>query len=432
MKTVIIGAGITGLSTAYHLKKNYVIFEKEDIAGGLCRSIKKDGFIFDYTGHFLHLHTDYGKKFISKLMDDNLIKIERNAYIYSNNVFTKYPFQINLYGLPKKIIKECIVDYIISYFCHKNNNSEFISFKEWIINNFGYGLYKHFFLPYNRKLFLIPLNRLNANCMKQFIPKPNPDNQLEILLGAVTDYQKKFGYNAHFFYPRVGGIGSLINELQKKVNNLYLNSRIDKINFKKKYIVVNNKKIRYNYLISTIPLNELLLIIEDLPDKLHKFINKFDWNSIYCINIGIKRKNILKNKHWIYFPEKKFIFYRVGIYSNICKTLVPYNNSSIYVEVSTRKNKIFNTNRIIENVIKDLIKCKILMDSSDIEIINILNIPYGYVIHYIDTNSILKSIMEFLNKNNIYSIGRYGAWKYSYMEESILDGKAIAEKIQNG
>ena len=65
-KIVIAGAGLTGLSTAYHLEKNkfddFEIYEKENEVGGLCRSVKQDGFTFDYTGHLLHINDIYFEK----------------------------------------------------------------------------------------------------------------------------------------------------------------------------------------------------------------------------------------------------------------------------------------------------------------------------------------------------------------------------------
>ena len=48
-----MGAGLAGLSTAWHLQKKGIdcrIFEKEPEVGGLCRSRRFDGFIFDYSG----------------------------------------------------------------------------------------------------------------------------------------------------------------------------------------------------------------------------------------------------------------------------------------------------------------------------------------------------------------------------------------------
>jgi len=80
---VILGAGLSGLSAAFHLKaKEYQIFEKEAEAGGLCRSVVDDGFTFDHTGHLLHLSHPYTQKLLTELLPERLIKHQRRSAIY--------------------------------------------------------------------------------------------------------------------------------------------------------------------------------------------------------------------------------------------------------------------------------------------------------------------------------------------------------------
>lgn len=55
MNITILGAGISGISAAYHLGlngKHCVIFEKSDDWGGLCGNFNINGFRFD---KFVHL-----------------------------------------------------------------------------------------------------------------------------------------------------------------------------------------------------------------------------------------------------------------------------------------------------------------------------------------------------------------------------------------
>src|SRR5438552_18680014 len=100
VRTLILGGGMSGLSCAYHLKSDYLLVEKSDEPGGLSRSIKQDGFVFDHTGHLLHLHRPGSLELIRKLLGDNLDERKRDARIYSHNTDTPYPFQANLYGMP--------------------------------------------------------------------------------------------------------------------------------------------------------------------------------------------------------------------------------------------------------------------------------------------------------------------------------------------
>ncbi|GAH55322.1 unnamed protein product, partial [marine sediment metagenome] len=105
-KFVILGAGITGLSTAYYLKKKYFLAEKEAKIGGLSGSIERNGYIFDYAEHFLRIPDKSTELFFKKLMGDNIFSQELISSIYFKNKFISYPFQENLRDLdPKELIK---------------------------------------------------------------------------------------------------------------------------------------------------------------------------------------------------------------------------------------------------------------------------------------------------------------------------------------
>jgi protoporphyrinogen oxidase len=58
VRTLIVGAGVTGLATAAALSErgddDYVVLEADREIGGWCKTVKKEGFVWDYSGHFFH------------------------------------------------------------------------------------------------------------------------------------------------------------------------------------------------------------------------------------------------------------------------------------------------------------------------------------------------------------------------------------------
>ncbi|MEO0293125.1 MAG: FAD-dependent oxidoreductase [candidate division WOR-3 bacterium] len=410
---VILGAGITGLSIAYHLKERncrFIIIEKEKEPGGLCRNINIDGYVFNYTGHFLHCRTIYVENLIKKLLP-NIRLIKRNSYVYLYKRLIPYPIQLNIQYLP-------ILSRIKSSIWFTLRNKKKIqNLEDWFISNFGKGLYEIFFLPYNEKLWRYPIREITPNFLVNYVPKEKPSSSQEV------------GYNAKFFYPPEG-IGELISSFSKGIE--FVKGEVKKID--KNYVYLDSKKIKYEKLISTIPLPELLKMFYRRKIKLKE---KLIWNSVLCLNIGIKGEilppgelhniNFEPSKfHWIYFPEREIPFYRVGSLSNVYRELAPKGCSSLWVEISYRdKNP---SKKIIEIVIKNLEEIG-MIKREKIDIVSKVEIPYAYPIYNKSRENILREIKEFLENYNITLAGRFGKWEYSYMEESILEGKRIAENL---
>jgi len=442
VKNLIIGAGITGLSTAFHLKdKNYLLIEKEKRPGGLCRSEKQGGFTYDYTGHLLHIKNEYVKKLIFKLLSGNIASRARNAAIYSNNVFTRYPFQANLYGLPQKIIAECIESFIKSKLTTPYSLLPTPCFYDWCLQTFGEGISKYFMIPYNEKLWQTDTRELTTRWMGRYVPQPSLE---EVIRGAYNDNKKLFGYNANFYYPMRGGIQTLIDGISKKVENIETSVNVKSIDIKKKIVLTDKGVYGYKNLVSTIPLPVLVSLIKNLPADVKKSAWKLKWTSVLDINIGISRAETA-GRHWIYFPENKYVFYRVGYYNNFSKGLCPKNTFSMYVEVAyppdsparqlsgERRAGIdgkTNKENVFKKAVSDLKKAGILKSNDKIISKCLLDIPYAYVVYDKNKEPAFEKISGFLKKHSVRTTGRYGGWKYSTMEDAILEGMETAKLLK--
>jgi protoporphyrinogen oxidase len=432
---LIVGAGIAGLSTAYHLRnEDYHIYEKEGEVGGLCRSFKKDGFTFDFTGHLLHLRSEYASKLLEKLLPDRLKTHFRRASIYSKSVFTPYPFQANLYGLPKEVIKECVVGFVEAkeareelYKIGANNaNDSGISFKDWIVNTFGSGIANHFMIPYNEKMWKSDLSEVSSEWVDWSIPVPRLD---EVIAGALGIENPRMGYSAQFLYPEKEGIEILPRAFLPHVNNINYNRKLTAVDLHEKRVWFDdNSSIEYDRLVSTIPLPELLDSIENLPQSISELRHTLRHISVLNVNLGIEARTV-SDQHWIYFPEKEIPFYRVGLYTNFSSELAPAKCSSLYVEVSYLPGDSLNQPDALERVYDGLKACGLLKNKDHIIVENIIDIPYAYVIHDDSRCKNLPKIMDYLNKHDIFSIGRYGGWQYMSMEDALLQGKELAESI---
>ncbi|MEW6089020.1 MAG: FAD-dependent oxidoreductase [bacterium] len=421
---VILGAGLTGLSTAYHLNKDYHIFEKENEVGGLCRSYRVDGFTFDYTGHLLFLKNPLIKKLVVDLIGDNLIKHQRKSWVYLKNQLIKFPFQANFGSLPDSIAKECLGDFIFTYGYNQGKN--YTNLLKWLENRFGKGLTGCFLRPYNQKMWKVPLSGITLDWVDKFIPQPDLN---EVIDGVLDIGQKRYGYNTEFFYPKKGGIFSLPLAFKKGVKNLHLDEEVSEIFLGKKLIrFKSGNEVLFSRIVSTIPLPELLEIIKDIPVEIKSKAKDLQYTSVYNINLGVDKK-CGPGVHWIYLPEKRYPFYRFGFGSKFSKFMAPEGRSSIYVEISYSPGKPFNKKGMLANTIEKLTELKVISNKIDINVVKILDIKYAYIIYNLARQRYLKSILDYLESQGIFSCGRYGAWEYSSMNDAIYCGMNIAKKI---
>ena len=432
---LILGGGLAGLSAAHHLGgrgvRSRLVVEAKERVGGTAGSVKTaNGFTFDYTGHLLHLHDAYGKAFILDLLKDNHASHERKAWIYSQGAYTRYPFQANTKGLPAATVAECVAGFLETV--HRPRplaqNPDFLS---WSRATFGDGITRRFMRPYNEKLWRTPLHKLTTEWQGRFVPKPSPS---EVVYGALAEQNTLFGYNATFRYPVRGGIQTLPDALADRLEPgvVRTESPVTAIDLCEKVAEVKGLgQVRYQRLINTMPLNQFLDLATPLPAEVKAARKNLRWNTVWNLNLGIDRPAPV-DKHWIYYPEKSFPFYRVGYSSNFSPNLAPEGHAALYLEAARPGGARVDRDALEAAMIKGLRVAGLLRRSDEISAKVWMPVPVGYVVYDRARTPAVTTIFRHLHSLGVESIGRYGGWKYSFMEETILDGKRCAERLTGG
>lgn len=418
-KYLIIGAGISGLTFANYIKDNYIIIEKENEVGGYCRTIKKGDFIWDYAGHFFHFNTEeFKNKFLSKISKDDIIYNEKCTKIIYKDKIIDFPFQTNIHELDKEEFIDCLYDLF-----NKEEKDKYDNFLDMLYAKFGKSITEKFLKPYNEKLYAVDLKELDVDAMGRFFPYAN----IKDIINNMKEH-KVNSYNNTFLYPK-NGAGSFINILYEELdkNKILLNTSITKIDEDQKIAYLSNgNKVEYEYIINTIPLNKFLLLFNNY-NELQK---KLSYNKVLVFNLGFNKKSEKFTKeHWLYIPDKNINFYRCGFYNNI----LGQEKLSMYIEIGYNKNDNIAKEEIdkqLKLTLNNLLKLNIIDENTKLEeYVSIIMDP-AYVHINTETTKEIDELKEKLSNNNIYTIGRYGAWIYNSMEDSMLKAKELAEKLQ--
>jgi protoporphyrinogen oxidase len=420
----ILGGGLTGLSASLYLGRagvSHRAFERQALAGGHAVTVEEQGFRFDRTGHLLHLRDPEMRALAGELLPDSSYrKIRRQSAVYSHGVYTRYPFQANTFGLPPQVAYECLSGFIAAHFNTEPREPK--SFEEFCQKHFGPGISKHFMLPYNARLWGVAPSEVTHEWCQRFVPLP----QLEdVLRGAVGAPGPELGYNASFLYPELG-MGTFAAALAQKTS-IELSRAPRSIDLERRVLVFDDEEVPFDVLVSTIPLPALLKLLPALPADVAAAATRLRSTRLHYFDLGLRVPNP-NPYHWIYVPEDKYPFYRVGCYSHFSDKLAPPGKSSLYVELVERRAP--SPERILPVVVQALRELGLLRSEQDIELWRLRTLDPAYVIYDHHYRAALDVIEPYLAERRIISTGRYGAWNYSSMEDALLMGRDAARRAE--
>jgi UDP-galactopyranose mutase len=473
--TIVAGAGPTGLSAAYHVGEDCILLERNSKVGGWCRSIEKEGFTFDYAGHIMFSGDPYVHELYRMLLGNNVHWQDREAWIYSKNVYTRYPFQGSLYGLPPDVIKECIVGAIEARFGplktpngHQSNGrangashngstcdshikdccadgilessaplSESLhsgghqtkprNFEEFIYQVWGAGIARHFAIPYNRKLWSVPLSEMETSWLGGRVPLPDLEEMIE---GALSPSPKPMGPNARFGYPLRGGFQALMEGwLPLLKGELRLNTEIVDVSPSRHRVTLSDgSELAYERLISTMPLPVLIRQIgERAPAAVRAAAGRLRNVSVRCVHLGVGRER-LTDKHWIYYPEDT-VFHRIFVQGNASPYCNPPGGFGLTCEITYSPYKPLpcEGDDLIKTCIEDCHRVGIFTPDDPVWVTAQCDLPYAYVVYDHARAASVGTIREWLESVNIIPAGRYSEWEYYNSDHAFRAGRKAAE-----
>ena len=416
----IIGGGWAGLLSAFEIRRRdshaeIEILEKSSSGnlGGLLRTETIDGFTYDIGGpHILFSKNKTTLELLLNILGDNWKQMERKNFIHFEGNLIPYPFENGIYMMPAEDRAKIGLGIIENLFKLKMDKGWIPnSFYDWIYGIFGSEMGTRYLEPYNRKIWKRDLKDFDASWV--FTPGRLPLPELRDIVFSVSGLPT-VGYKeqAYFYYPKIGGIQSLYNALLEKVKaeGSILIPDFAAIKLERKGTgkwVLNGKK-EFDRIISTLPLEELLRIM-DAPTGMIEFASKLTHNRVIVIGFALNQP--APDRIALYVPQDDVVFHRYTWMSNLVSG-PPVGKSNLIVEVTVPQDKPFDLPKLIEMAAEGLLKIGIIKDKSVIIHSRAWVHEYGYPVYMKGHNEIRASIMEYLDSMGIKSVGRWGSWHY--------------------
>lgn len=415
VETLIIGAGISGLATAAALGKgsDLVVLERDAEIGGYCKTVRQDGFVWDYSGHFFHFkNRDIEAWLRARMPGQNIRSVEKKSFVSLKGKQIDFPFQKNIHQLPQQDFIDCLHDLYFARAPGMPQQPEG-NFKEMLYARFGRSIAEKFLIPYNEKLYATDLSTLDRDAMGRFFPHAELTDIIRNMKQA-----DNATYNAHFTYPEGGAIEyvkAIASEVEPSA--IHLNEGVESIDLARKIVRTTKGEYRFERLVTSAPFPTLLKLC-GLPVD-----DTYTWNQVLVFNLGFDSKGP-RETHWVYFPDRSLAFYRIGFYDNI----FDHPRMSLYVELGYPRNAKVDVAAAREQVLEGLKREGVITTQKLISEHSVLMNP-AYVHITSKSNSEVARVKAELAKSGVYSIGRYGSWTYCSIEDNIIEARALVAGI---
>ncbi len=423
MSNYILGGGMTGLAAG--IASGLAIFEAVEAPGGICSSYyvrpndkerlsqpTKDDEVYRFEiggGHWIFGGDPTILQFMRSLTPLKSYARRSSVYFREQNLYVPYPLQNHLRYLNPEVAAHSLAE-----MAHPKGKMP-QTMEQWLEKSFGATLCEKFFYPFH-ELY-------TAGLYKKIAPQDaykSPVNLSLAIRGALEE-TPSVGYNTTFVYP-AEGLNVLAQRMAERCDIRY-NKRVMQIDVQQKKIAfADGSSVIYDKLLSTLPLNRMLemtgLDVEVVSDP---------YTAVLVLNIGAMRGDRCPEDHWLYNPDAKSGFHRVGFYSNVDPSFLPKSSRekgdrvSIYVEraylggVKPTETEIAQYSQAVVKELQDwgYIGEAEVVDPTWIDVAYTWSLPGA---------SWQQKAMKVLEDNDIYPIGRYARWIFQGIAASLEDG----------
>ena len=294
----------------------------------------------------------------------------------------------------------------------------------------GAGVAKHFAIPYNRKLWAVPLNEIETSWLGGRVPLPDLEEMID---GALRPVPKPVGPNARFGYPLRGGFQALMDGFLPLLRGeLELNARVTEVHPSKHQLVLaDGRRFVYDQLVSTMPLPRLVRMTgTEAPRSVRDAAEKLRHVSVRCVNLGVARSDVTE-KHWVYYPEDT-VFHRIFMQGNASPHCNAPGGFGLTCEITYSPSKPLpcSGDELIDLCIADCIRTGLLRPDDRIIARNEIDMPYAYVVYDHERLQNFRVIDDWCARHDIILAGRYSEWQYYNSDHAFLAGRKAAQRAR--
>ncbi len=453
VKVLSVRAGPGGLGAALELVENgqegFLVVDPGKEAGGWATSrMTEEGFTFDFGGHVLFPHKHYAR--FSELLDGLGLSWARSRPergVQTEGRFLPYPAQRNLHRLPMRKLAAAVGSVKLHRRRIGNKPGDVEAMEG---GDMGSYLHAHFG-PYVTKLLMEPLNR------KQWAHAPESltnvwarhrsgsstrnvaDMNLKKTLRNWVSGKDDPGWqkDTRVAYPEKGGSGAIWASVAKAIpaGKMLLGVKVEAVSLENKTARLSNgETVRWERMVSTMPLDTLLTSIEGRPE-LHAQSKRFVKARSRLFGFGIKGEMPARYRglHSCQVTDADVPFWRMNFPMTVSEGNGPEGCYSVLCEVSEPGGEPAMSDSVLRGKVEASLFRMGLIGKPGQKIISRweYRIEHGYPVPFLERDALLAEVQPVLEAAEVYSRGRFGAWRYeiSNQDHAFMQGVEVVRRI---
>lgn len=418
---VVLGAGIAGISAAYHLQKMGLqvrVYEANCQAGGLLDNFSIEGFRFDNAVHLSFASEPEVREVFDKTP---YFAHPAISWCWDNTHWLKHPVQNNMFPLGVKERVEMIAGLLA------RPDIEVVNYHGWLVYQYGEIIATRWQLPYTTKYWTVAAEELGVGWIGNRVRRADVR---EVLYGAFTSETPSYYYATEMRYPKKGGYRSFIEPMIAQLDIGY-NHRVSEIYLAKKQISFGNGKlVNFDVLINTMPLPELIKIIDEVPDEVRAAAATLFATSVDLISVAFNKVDVQPHL-WFYIYDEDIFAARAYSPSIKSPDNVPDGCSSLQFEIysSPRKPQVHSPDEMKKNTMMALKKMGLVKSEDEVLFMHHKQLAWGNVVFDLGMEERRAIVRSWLEKVGIKTAGRFGEWDYLWSNQAFMSGLKAAKTI---
>ena len=451
MDCVVIGAGPAGLTAAWELTRlgrRSIVFEQDDVVGGISRTCTYKGYRFDIGGHRFFTKVELVQRLWEEILADEFLVRPRLSRIYYGGKFFDYPLKpVNaLLGLgPVEAVRIGTSWVWAQLFPSREERT----FEQWVSNRFGRRLFEIFFKGYTEKVWGMPCSEISADFASQRIKNLDLAAALKnMLLGAGSSGgQVITTLIERFHYPRHGpgqmwecaqrrlaekGVETLLRASVTRLRHEGGRVRSARVRFADG----TEREVEAEHFLSSMPIRTLLHSLDPAPPPaVLEAAASLRYRDFLTVGLIVDREELFPD-NWIYVHSDAVQLGRIQNFKNWSPEMVPDpSKTSLGLEYFVQEGDALwsaSDADLVELGRREIDRLG-LAGAEEVVDGTVIRMPKAYPVYDGSYQEALVTIREWLaGLPNLQLIGRNGQHHYNNQDHSMVTAVYAARNIAAG